>query len=57
MAQVIPGLVGTFGEWQSVMAKKVDRGMDQNATIADVVDKKVSSLRAKADIVFIRLHG
>jgi hypothetical protein len=45
LAQVVPGLVGTHTQWKNAIAKKVDRGMDQNATVADVYNKRVSISR------------
>lgn len=41
--QIVPGLVGTHAQWTNVMASKVDKGMDQLATVAEIYDKKVRS--------------
>lgn len=41
--QVVPGLVGAHHEWKRIMAKTVDEGMDQKATVEGIAKRKVSN--------------
>ncbi|KAJ9116018.1 hypothetical protein QFC24_006859 [Naganishia onofrii] len=37
---VVPGLVGRYEQWKNIVAKAVDAGMDQKATIGVIAEKK-----------------
>ncbi|KAJ9114953.1 hypothetical protein QFC20_001328 [Naganishia adeliensis] len=37
---VVPGLVGEYTDWKRKVAKTVDRGMDQNATVESIARRK-----------------
>lgn len=39
----MPGLVGRYEQWKNIVAKAVDAGMDQKATIGVIAEKKVRS--------------
>lgn len=43
---MVPGLVGEYTDWKRKVAKTVDRGMDQNATVESIARRKVSGSRS-----------